>query len=339
MQKVIGGEFEIDLSKIGLTHTLYNSHLFSSGRSALYHILKLLYENNQFTNVLLPDYLCESVVNAVVKSNFDFDFYQINYDLTIDFESLQSKFSDTSIVLIINYFGCIDIKNQIRMIRAININICIISDNVQGFYAMSQAKEADFSFTSFRKTFPVPDGALVETTLEGLANVSGENTFVTNKIAGGILKHYAKEKIIDDYLYLDYLSAGERIIDENYDAAPSKFSKLLFSNLDFETIAKRRIENSILLLKGLKQIGIEPIIPNIKSCVPLFIPIRLKNRDVVRNKMFSENIFCPIHWPPPNNIELIRANELAGTELSLIVDQRYDQTDMQRMLDILTKFQ
>jgi len=338
MQKVIGGEFDIDLAKIGTKYSLNNSNVFSSGRAALYHILKLLSTYNKFTKVLLPDYLCESVIDAVRKSKFEIEFYNINSDLSIDLESLHNKYCDSSIVLLINYFGCIDIAKQIKMVRSIKSNACVIADNVQGYYAMSESNEADFSFTSLRKIFPVPDGAIVETSINGLEILTRENTFVAHKIAGGILKQYAKKNKIDDSLYLNFLNKGEQLINENYGSAMSDFSKLFFGNIDFDDISKRRKDNSNFVLECLKQMAIKPIILNIENHTPLFIPIRLKNRDEIRKKMFSKNIFCPIHWPEPKGINLYRSNELANTELSLVIDQRYKKDDMKRMLDILDKY-
>lgn len=339
MQKVIGGEFDIDLAKIGTKYSLNNSNVFSSGRAALYHILKLLSTYNKFTKVLLPDYLCESVIDAVRKSKFEIEFYNINSDLSIDLESLHNKYCDSSIVLLINYFGCIDIAKQIKMVRSIKSNACVIADNVQGYYAMSESNEADFSFTSLRKIFPVPDGAIVETSINGLEILTRENTFVAHKIAGGILKQYAKKNKINDSLYLNFLNKGEQLINENYGSAMSDFSKLFFGNIDFDDISKRRKDNANFVLECLKQMAIKPIISNIENYTPLFIPIRIKNRDEIRKKMFSRNIFCPIHWPEPEGLNLFRSNELAKTELSLIVDQRYNKEDMKRMLDIIDKFQ
>jgi aspartate aminotransferase-like enzyme len=339
MQKIIGGEFDIDISQIGTQYDFNTAHIYSSGRAALYHILILLVSEGKFAKVLLPDYLCESVVEAVKKSNIDLEFYQINYDLSIDIENLQSKLTSSSIVLLINYFGCVDIAQQIKMVRSINAKACIISDNVQGFYAMPQTVESDFSFTSFRKIFAVPDGALVATSRSGLENANDENTFVANKIAGGVLKHRSKEVAMDDSLYLNFLNNGERLIDENYNSRASEFSKLLFGGLNLEAIGKRRKQNATYVLKGLKEMGLEPLFSNFENYVPLFVPIRLENRDAIRKQMFSKNIFCPIHWPSPAGFDLARRTELAKSELSLIVDQRYDENDMQRMLDILKKFQ
>lgn len=341
MQKVIGGEFDIDISKMGQMPEKNNTSLFSSGRAALFYILKSIAnaKHKEFSKILLPDYLCQSVIDAVQKSNFKFDFYKINSNLSVDLPDLKNKLSENSIILLINYFGCIDIENQIENVRSINKDCCIIADNVQAFYSMKQAKQAEYSFTSFRKIFPVPDGAFVETLYGKLEVPNQENTFVASKIAGGILKHFADQHNIDDSIYLHYLNLGEKEIDQNYNAVASDFSQILIESLDFDIIAERRKRNSAFIMAGLKKLEINPIVTNNQNQIPLFIPIRLKNRNEVRNEMFSQNIFCPIHWPSPKGFKLFRGEELSLNELSLIIDQRYDENDMQRILDILKKFQ
>ena len=340
MQKVIGGEFDIDISKIGAMSENNNELLFSSGRSALFSILKSIsnVKHQQFSKVLLPDYLCDSVLNAVKKTNYKIEFYKIESDLSIDFPDLKTKLSDNTIILLINYFGCIDIARQINDVRSISKYCCIIADNVQAFYSMHEAKIADYSFTSFRKVFPVPDGALVKTLNRELEIPNQENTFVANKIVGGILKNFALGQSVDSSFYLHYLNLGEKLIDYNYDAMASDFSKIIMQSIDFQTIAERRKLNAEFIVTGLKELGIDPIIVNNKNQVPLFIPIRHKHRNEIRKKMFAQNIFCPIHWPSPKGFNLLRGEELSSNELSLIIDQRYDEDDMCRILDVLKKF-
>lgn len=339
MQKVIGGEFDLDITNMGQLLSSKNTSLFSSGRAALYHILNNASKSNQYSTLLLPDYLCESVLESAQKTNLSIDFYKINEDFTINLDYLETKLSDDSIVLLINYFGCIDISQLIEDVRSINHNSCIIADNVQAFFSMKEAADADYSFTSFRKVFAVPDGALVKSNHGKITTVNDENTFVGHKIAGGILKHYAAVNSIDDSLYLEYLNIGEKAIDHNYNAVASEFSQILFEKLDLNEIATRRKNNSSFLNTELLKLGINPIVINSQTQVPLFIPIRLKNRDSVRRQMFSQNIFCPVHWPCPKGFALTRAEELSQNELSLIVDQRYDENDMKRIIDIIKKTQ
>lgn len=338
MNKVIGGEFEIDLSNIKDSCNFGHSITFSTGRAAFFHILKLLNSNYGYKKILLPDYLCESIIDAVKKCRLQFDFYNVNFDLSINFESLNSIYSNDHIVLFINYFGCIDIENNISIIRKSFSDACIISDNVQAYYAMNKLSKADFSFTSFRKTFPTPDGAFVNSLWKGLDILTESNTFLASKALGGILKFSARNNDLNDHLYLNFFDEGEKNIDSSYFSPMSEFSKLIFSGLDLDKIAAVRRENAIFLLKGLREINVDPIIADIKNYVPLFVPIRIPNRDEVRRRMFLERIYLPVHWPNPKNLKLNRAGELSTSELSLIVDQRYSINDMEKVLNMLVKF-
>ena len=67
---------------------------------------------------------------------------------------------------------------------------------------------------------------------------------------------------------------------------------------------------------------------------PLFVPIIIKNgkRDYYRKKLIENKIYCPIHWPQPN--EKCESN-LYELELSLICDQRYTENDMKKIISIL----
>ena len=72
-----------------------------------------------------------------------------------------------------------------------------------------------------------------------------------------------------------------------------------------------------------------------EDAVPLFIPIYVNNRDEVRRAMFDAGIFCPVHWP---NQQTEHAKAIAQHELSLIIDQRYDEADMNRIVEIIEKY-
>ncbi len=84
-----------------------------------------------------------------------------------------------------------------------------------------------------------------------------------------------------------------------------------------------------MLHEGLKKLGVKHLFNVGKT--PLFIPIMVDNRNIIRRALFSENIFVPIHWPN-EDASLQGNNELYEVELSLICDQRYDQGDMERIL-------
>ena len=97
---------------------------------------------------------------------------------------------------------------------------------------------------------------------------------------------------------------------------------------------QQRQTNAAQMVKGLDEIGIKPMIPVSPDSVPLFVPIYLENRDDVRRRMFQHEVFCPVHWPL-DGMSVKRGADMAKHELSLIVDQRYGEKDMDLMIDLM----
>ena len=287
--------------------------------------------------ILLPDYLCESIIEVVHQFRLKIIFYSVNENLTIDEIDFSTKYLKTSIVLLINYFGGIDCASQVSVIRALDKNACIIEDNVQGFYTMFKKSDADFSFTSFRKSFSVPDGGWVKSKFTDLPVATERNSFAEYKIVGGILKHLRRFDEINDQLYLDLLKKGEEKINENYHSEISTITLNIISGLKLKLTSEKRKENANFLIEGLSKLNLKSIVKFSCSDIPLFIPIQLKNRDIVRAELFKENIFCPVHWPVLNHYDLKKGKELAQNELSLIIDQRYGIEEMSRILNVLKK--
>lgn len=338
--KVIGGEFDINIQE-----TLHNKpdfageYLYSSGRAALYNILLHINTEGIYNRILLPDYLCSSVLEAIEKFDFTVVFYNIKENLLPDLEDLGNKLDKYSVVLLINYFGCINCSEAIEYIKGINNNIPIIQDNVQALFDMYNNSRADYIFTSFRKTLAAPDGAWVKTNHSGLPTAHHNNTFAEYKIAGALLKYAAvnTQADISEKLYLDLFKEGEYKISDNYKAAPSNISLSIINGFDREKVASIRKSNAKIIIDGVKAMNVNIVTDIQYNHVPLFIPIRLTNRDKIRKALFENNIYCPVHWPVPNNYTMPRGKELAANELSLIIDQRYNNNDMFRILDIIQK--
>jgi len=338
MHRVIGGEFDIDINEIstGNPKTI-DGAFFSSGRAALYHILLDIQNNSRYKNILLPDYLCESVLDTVRRFQFKIGFYELDLNLSIDEADFSRKYTAGTIVLIINFFGYSDCASQIKFIRSHAADACIIEDNVQAFYEMKHDSDSDYSFTSFRKAFAVPDGAVVKSKSGRIRSAVDENTFAEYKSAAAILKHISFSDTVDENKYLDLFRKGESKIDENINAKMSGFTATILSATNFSTIAEKRIENATFIIEGLSELNIKPVLPLDSAKVPLFVPIRLKNRDAVRSELFKKNTFCPVHWPLPTGYELTRGQEMAENELSIIIDQRCSIDDMKRILNVLKK--
>lgn len=334
---MIGGEFSIELTDIlsSVKNVKIEScvYRYASGRAALYQILKLLRNLRGVSCVLLPDYICPSVLVPVKVLGLGFSFYSVNDVLELDEDAFISQYKPGVAVLIVNYFGLKDLSRQVSFIKQLDKEAIIIEDDVQAYYEFKKPLGVvDFKYTSLRKTFAIPDGGLVKTNYR-LPIIDTTNNFGQYKSVAALLKSMPKG-FITDQIYLKIFEKGEGIINDELEYGMSLIATDLFNSLDEEQVKRRRLSNALYVIERLKKIGIVPLIPLNEGYVPLFIPIILKERDRIRNAMFKHEIFCPVHWPV-EGMYLKRGKEMADTELSLIVDQRYGQKDMDEILKVL----
>lgn len=337
---MIGGEFPIavtdilnaDVRKAQLTDV----YAYSSGRAALYQILKFLQREKSVKRVLLPDYLCGSVLVPIKALGLDFEFYPINDELKLEATKFSKKYQKDDVILIINYFGLQDLTDSITTVRSLDEKAIIIEDDVQAYYEFRKPLgKVDFKFTSLRKAFAVPDGGLVKTHYD-LPRIETPNTFGQYKAAAALLKSM-REGNFNDQIYLEMFEKGEDLIEGELECGMSRIAEKLYGALDEEHVKIRRLNNARYLIEELSKVGISPILPLTDNHVPLFIPIYLDNRDEVRRRMFQHEVFCPVHWPL-DGMDVNKGREMAEYELSLIIDQRYGQKDMELIISLLKRF-
>lgn len=332
MHRIIGGEFAI-YSKLLSKNEKSIELQYSSGRSVLYSIL--MHIKGIHKKILLPAYLCDSITRTVIDAGWEHDFYQIDEFLhpCVD-NNFCSKIEKFDAILLINYFGLVDLKKDIAKIRKEKVDIFIIEDDVQAFYTVNESL-ADCSFTSLRKWFPCPDGAMLHTggSIQIEPCIKMENEWSQYKLAGNLLKEQAD--YLDDSIMLSLLNQGEDILENGYLSSCSKASKQILANLNLEQIAHQRKRNAKRLHCELKKLGIRHLYSD--NGVPLFIPIFVENRDELRSVFFAEQIFTPKHWPHIND-NLCGDSWLYDQELSLICDQRYGMGDMEKQIKVLKDF-
>ena len=228
---------------------------------------------------------------------------------------------------------------MISQLRGIHQEMVVILDNVQSPYSMYEKTDADFTFSSFRKAFPVADGSWVLSKGGSLVQYERVNAFAQYKIAASCLKALREQRLFGDDVYLELYHRGEVMIDDDYRTDMTQLSKGILADMEWNRYAILRKRNAEVIVEGLKQMGIEPVIPVNENKVPLFVPVRLEKRDKVRKAMFANNVFLPVHWPVEDGYKALlkRGTEMAAHELSIIVDQRYSVSDMRRILSILER--
>lgn len=334
MNKKIGGDFNINIKKIKITNE-NNKKYFSSGRAAFRAILRDV-KANGINKIFIPDYSCSTVVEAARKENFEVIFFKIAENLLPE-EELYSTldYFEKKCVLIINYFGLVSINSVVIKLK--EKNCIVILDFVQAFFEKNTIS-ADYCFWGYRKFFPVPEGAYAKKGEDYICSTDSESYAGIVKTLGATIKNIFYKETDYDELYLNILKIGEEIFDnEEKITSVSPIFYYLVKTIDLNKSMEKRRNNFKFLLPKLIDLNIHPlIIPQNDTYVPLFLPVLLKNRDDVRNKLYSENVFFPIHWLSAKNTGF--SSFLRRHELSIVIDQRYNISDMNRVLDLLIKY-
>ncbi len=157
MKKAIGGEFEL----YSLTHRAHprkltqglNGSWTVSGRAAFCAILRSI-KKQGIKKILLPAYLCESVVQPVVECDLAYDYYPVNDKLA----ALPQPEKDSAIVLI-HYFGWLNPSTDMLR-REAGKSFLLIEDMTQSVFSSWKVQNEFQSlvFFSLRKMGPVPMG-------------------------------------------------------------------------------------------------------------------------------------------------------------------------------------
>jgi len=297
----IGGEPELFLKE--------NIFYTDSGRSSI----RVFFKNIQ-GKVLIPDFLCEVISETLKKENIEYDYYHINEDLSIDFNTVKNF----DILYVINYFG---IKQKID----INLdNKYLIEDNVFFYDFENKGFKNWFSFNSYRKVTHLADGSLIKTNLDIKFKQENRNLFSDSKYKAKKIKYdfiFNNKWLERDYLKL--FKKAESILDnqgEIFSISDKSIYLLSLYNVKYyQDIRKKRFE------KLLNELGDFCINKNPEFYS--FFVIKIDNRDKFRKMLFQKNIFLPIHWPN-NEVD----NVLYDKVISIPLFENYDEKDFEYLI-------
>ena len=140
-----------------------NTLYFGHGRTALekgYRLLGL----KAGDEVLYPDYICDVTLVPSHRLGLCVRFYCVDDALNVDLDSVSKALSPrTRAILVVNYFGFP--QNSIIEIKRFcnEMGLYLIEDNAHGFLSKGEhgylGSWGDISIFSFRKTFPIINGA------------------------------------------------------------------------------------------------------------------------------------------------------------------------------------
>lgn len=302
-----------------------------AGRTALRFIIDDLRKRRDARRVLLPSYCCESMILPFLQAGMKVDFYPVSRD-SVEYPAD----ADADAVLLLDLFGYAIPQNVEIAHLAKRQGMTVIYDATHKLDGNPAAEAwADYSFCSFRKWFYCNYAKAVR---HG-GNFDSVPPLPRYEAYEGLRDEAAREKEAymvgetnDKESYLRKFRAAEELLDgtsEIYGGAPVAF--------DPRGMIEKRRENAAYLMRQLKGIpGITLWREELKDTdTPLFLPILVDPalRGDLRGALIREQIYCPIHWPKsPYHGD---CGELYDRELSLICDQRYDLTDMARMVGVI----
>ena len=335
---VYKGEIPAWISKFG------NAALTSSGRGAISLLLKEIEAREKVA--LLPAYICESVIMPFIKSGYKCCFYEINTDLTPNHDSI-ADFENIGIFVHMGYYGYPTNYSLQDIIKHFKQKFVIIVEDITHtlFSDYQRFEENDYYVASLRKWMGLPGGGFLASPKKEIKNLpSCNDTFAKMRKEALTLKAryiIGKEKNLKPK-YLELFSKSEELLSNDYEPyCMDNLSKALINKLDTHWLKEKRCANFSTLSNGMKYVNyMEPVFSSLSPDVcPMFYPVYIKNmRDIVQQILIRNKIYCPIHWPVPKQLEIDKyksTSHIYKEILSIPCDQRYDRSDMERVMSAL----
>lgn len=299
LESFLGQEYYADLTGV------------NSGRNALLYILKV----RKYRKVLIPRFLCDSVLRLCCREGYDWEEYDISEDFlpVFDRELLPGE-----VLYIVNFYGQIS-NNAVIEMKARWGNI--IFDNVQAFF--QRPVPGIDTIYSCRKFFGVPDGGYVSCDAV-LADV------LETDISKDRMSHVLGRFEMSASMFYGAFQEN----DEGFYELPlrqmSELTRNILRAVDYDSVRRKRNINYNLLDETLGKSNLLRLVaPDGPYCYPFYC----KNGMALKKHLASRKIYVATLWPNVLAYDGTLEKSFAENILPLPCDQRYDEQDMIRIID------
>ena len=355
MKKEIGSIFSLSdqvLSQAEATQAQFpfDRIYYSLCREALCDIANAL--NGTTKKVLIPAYTCQTVITPFEENGWQCEYFPIKRDLRINTQSLVKLVENTksSLVVVHPYFGMDLNDEEIATLAAIKeTGVDVILDLTQCLFSTKQYSFANYIVASYRKWMPIPDGGYLMnlSNSECIRQPENENSeFTESEKAAMYLRgqYFANGEQRTKDISIRLSKAADHIAENNI--TPHKMSQVaynLMKNDNIELNQKCRFDNYTYLYHNiLESDKITKVCKDINSVTtaPLYFTIYVKDRPALQKLLAQDSIYAPVIWPVEDERVLINDEVKYIYEhiLAIPCDQRYDEKDMQRALDIINNY-
>ncbi|RHS80742.1 hypothetical protein DW928_06960 [Firmicutes bacterium AM43-11BH] len=355
----IGSIFEIDISNLFkeplqeeiefpfMKEKKYYMNFYNTGRAAIESLFCFLKNSQGRTRVLLPTYNCDSVYEAVERTQIMIELYPINRDFTINIDALKSfQFSEGDIFYIVQYFGKKISKEALSFIQDLKTKgVLIIEDISLCLLSYSETIGiGDYIVGSIRKWFALPDGGFCASTydMHDLKKEQAANNYTFNYMLAQLMKQkYLQDNSLDKTKFLKLNKMGMDTLFSDYKIREmSEVSIQLMKSSDVRSIISIREDNyRSLWLKLAKIPQVTVMIPWEVGIIPLGMVIAVEDRDRLYDNLIKNDIYCNIHWRTnrcmDNSEEAIWLSKHC---LTIPCDQRYSNEHMKRIEKVICNY-
>lgn len=325
-----------------------------SGRSAITTAIQHL--GLEKSLVFIPSFSCHSITDAFLSCDCSIVYYPANRDdLTVDVTELFRLIDENkpAILYTCPLFGFDSLSSLRKHYEEIqDRGIRIMEDVTHSLLSGFASSAADVVVCSLRKWLEIPDGGFVW----GLKNFDVADFYLTHRENPDIVMNF----INASKLKLEYFRTGNDELKQVFlplfyknndifnDAGQryrmSSFSYDILAHADFQQIIERRRANYNYLLNHLNNPLIEVIFNSLSAeDVPLYMQIYVHKgkRTPLQQALVQERLYCPVIWPTPLSVlSACPKQDVQFHEdmLSLVIDQRYDLQDMERLVQNINSF-
>ena len=319
---------------------------FSTGRSALAFVLDTIAPRKPDLKkcALIPPYTCQTVLDAFKTAGYQIHTMPMDNRLYTDEDALllAVEKSGAQVVLLHRYFGFDTLCDGAVAVETLRKHgTVVIEDRTQCLYSEITLLPADYWVASIRKWCGVPDGGFA-VCREGFFEekpIDIDTGLEKAKIEAEIAKYrYLFEDIGEKTEYLQLYKKAEHILEQqDRFYRISDISLQIQSALSVDNLGQKRRENYCTLLNGLSNCqGVRPLFPDLPDgVVPLYFPLWVENRNLLKESLVDASIYAPVVWPKPEETpEICEVAQILYTHLLCIpIDQRYDESDMNRIVE------
>lgn len=302
-----------------------NGVYLESGRQGFVTIEKAL-RSQGHRRLYVPEYLCDSMLQAFDKDHWQVVALPVSNDLAIDCEIISGLRG--GVLLHCKYFGVVETDPETSALRiAQNSGVVIIADETHRVFSPPSAV-ADFRIASLRKLLPIPQGAYV-------VGISPDHVSIRSDLSRPplirIMAMSEKARAqrtgdnVGDYRAL-FLEAENELSQRLLAVQLDSRSLALLGHLNLELLRAQRVSNSQVLFSLLGSSDQFTIVnPPSSTTIPSHLVLKTERAHDLRTYLSDHAIYCPVHWGPSR---LLAPRQWPRCYLSIPIDHRYGLPEM-----------